>query len=85
MTPTPDLLERLQDWIVAYEREGKTYGDLEREMVAEHADLFARLERDELTDGEMLVFNISMAIADTRSLLAEWDDDRDALIGFERS
>lgn len=85
MTPTSDLLERLQDWIVAYEREGKTYGDFEREMVAENPELFTRLERDELTDGEMLVFNISMAIADTRSLLAEWDDDRDALIGSGRS
>ena len=85
MIPTDELLERLQDWIVAYEREGKTYADFDREMVAEHAELFARLERDELTDGEMVVFNISMAIADTRSLLADWGQDRDALIGSTRS
>lgn len=73
MTPVETLLDQLHDWIVAYDRTGKTFADFDRDFAASHAELLGQL--DTLDAESLEAYGILMSMAEARNLLRAADQD----------
>jgi len=78
MTDVDTLLDQLHDWIVAYDRTGKTFADFERDLAAEHAELLGQL--DTLDAEAAQSYGLLMSLAAARHLLRAADQDPGELI-----
>ncbi|UNK57744.1 hypothetical protein MNQ95_01050 [Pseudoxanthomonas daejeonensis] len=66
MSNTPALLDKLHDWIVAWDPTGKTSAEFDNELRAANAKLEGRVDRDELTPKEVETYSVLMSLADAR-------------------
>lgn len=66
MTDTPDLLDRLKDWIVAYDPERRMH--FNRDLTNDHPELMERVAQRTLTDAEIQSYQVIMSLADARGL-----------------
>lgn len=74
MTDTAALLDRLRDWIVTYDRAGKSAAEVERDMEAHNSELLDLAGRDAFSDREAEAYGVVMSMADARGLFDELED-----------
>lgn len=80
MSEIPALLDRLKEWIVAYDPTGKTYGHFAHDMATAHSELATHLSDGSMSDDELQSYQVIMSLADARGLLLPDDGSENLLI-----